>query len=426
MALDDELSSSSSDSDRDASDTEDLELLSLAPPSIPLAGDLSVPQLREILKTSQLDHQMLFDKYKSLKIKYEELLATKRLKGVGRVILDEETTEIRRAGARFLVVGEPWVDRLVFAIPFPGNVDPLDPARYNNSTTENLALIAELYKSLPKHLQKALANDNKRDKFREVFLKKLAQERANCAHSVRTHAARILKLDTKFFEKDFDRTNAPELRKLIENPAEPDQKYPIFPPLIFPNHDVRSNYPFKCDVLLAFLRITLHGPSSINSTGEATSSKKRASKSVLWGVNTATPGMIAFAATLLMYACSPDDIFSDKSRGRSGIVWKERFTLYKRAIICSPEDYRKDLLDWYNEKLFGTVPASGTSSSSHAPELGIDVVNGLVARLRQVNFTDLSEPSAPPPTLVGLSTPEPDLPVSCICFLSSELFFSRY
>ncbi|KAH9024664.1 hypothetical protein EDB84DRAFT_1437306 [Lactarius hengduanensis] len=167
MALDDELSSSSSDSDHDVSDTEDLELIALAPPLIPLAADLS------ILKTSQLDHQMFFDKYKSLKIKYEELLASsslkiKRSKGVGRVTLAGESTEISRAGGRFSVVGEPWVDRLVFAIPFPGNVDPLDPARYNNSTTENSALTAELYKSLPKHPQKALANDNQRDTFRDI------------------------------------------------------------------------------------------------------------------------------------------------------------------------------------------------------------------------------------------------------------------
>ncbi|KAH9168439.1 hypothetical protein EDB89DRAFT_1909282 [Lactarius sanguifluus] len=418
MALDDELTSlSSSGSDHDGSDTEDLELLALAPNPIPLPADLSVQQLHEILKTSQLDHQMLFDKYKSLKIKYDELLAssslkTKRLKGAGMVTLAGDETEILRAGARFSVFGEPWVDRLVFAIPFPGNVDPLDRAGYNNGKTENLALTAELYKSLPKHLQKTLANDKQRDVFRDIFLKKLGQERATSVHAARVHAARILKLETKFFEKDFDRANAPELQKLLENPAEPDKKYPIFPPLIFPNHDVHSNYPFKCDALLAFLRVILHGPSSINSTGEATSNRKRASKAVLWNVNAATPGMIAFAATLLLYACSPDDIFSDKSRGCSGIVWRERFTLYKRAIICFPDDYRTSLLAWYNEKLFGIVTASGAPSSSHAPEVGVEVVNSLVARLHQVNFKDLSEPSASLSTLMGLSTPEPDLPVS--------------
>ncbi|KAH9170357.1 hypothetical protein EDB89DRAFT_2072033 [Lactarius sanguifluus] len=212
MALDDELtSSSSSGSDHNGSDTEDLELLALAPNPIPLPADLSVQQLHEILKTSQLDHQMLFDKYKSLKIKYDELLAssslkTKRLKGAGTVTLAGDETEILRAGARFSVFSEPWVDRLMFAIPFPGNVDPLDRARYNNGKTENLALTAELYKSLPKHLQKTLANDKQRD-----FLKKLGQERATSVHAARIHAARILKLETKFFEKDFDRANAPEL-----------------------------------------------------------------------------------------------------------------------------------------------------------------------------------------------------------------------
>ncbi|KAH9021109.1 hypothetical protein EDB83DRAFT_2514277 [Lactarius deliciosus] len=414
MALDDELSSSSG-SDHDGSDTEDLELLALAPNSIPLPADLSVQQLREILKTSQLDHQTLFDKYKSLKIKYEELVASsslkkKKLKWAGTV---EDETEILRAGARFTVFGEPWVDRIVFAIPFPGNVDPLDRARYDNGTTEKLALTAELYKSLPKHLQKALANDKQRDAFRDIFLKKLGQERATSAHAARANAARVLQLETKFFEKDFDRTNAPELQKLVESPAEPDKKYPIFPPLIFPNHDVHSIHPFKCDALLALLRVILYGPSSINSTGEATSStRKRASKAALWNVNAATPGMIAFAATLLLYACSPDDIFSDKSRGRTGIVWRERFTLYKRAIICFPDDYRTSLLAWYNEKLFGIVTASGAPSSSDAPEVGIDVVKSLVARIHQVNFKDLSEPSAPLSTLMGLSTPEPDLPVS--------------
>ncbi|KAI9432012.1 hypothetical protein H4582DRAFT_2102612 [Lactarius indigo] len=421
MSFDDELSSSNTDSDHslDAWDMEDVEPLDLlVSPSIPLATDLSVQQLREILKTSQMNHQALFGKYKSLVTKHERLLASfkaKKSKGAERGSLSGEEKEISLAGGRFSVIGEPWVARPIFAIPFPRNVDPLDPTRYANKTSEDLGIIAELYRSLPKHLQKALANDNRRDAFREIFLKQLSQERANSAHAVRLHAARILRLDTQLFEKNFNRAEAPELRKLLENPAEPGKRYPILAPLIFPDHDVQSIHPFRCDALATFLRVILYGPSSLANNGGATSSSsgKRASKGVLWGVKETTPGMIALAATLLTFACSPDQIFSDKSRGPSGIDWKYRFTLNKRAILCFPSGYRKSLLSWYNNKLFGTVTTEETSNSY---EDGLEGVYGLVARVQQVEITDLSEPSAPPPMLTGLTTPltvttpEPDLP----------------
>ncbi len=86
-------------------------------------------------------------------------------------------------------------------------------------------------------------------------MKQLNQERANSVHSVRLYAAQILHLDPKFFKKNFNRASAPELRALLESPAEPDKKYPLLAPLIFPNCDVHSVYPFKCEPL-ATVRIT--------------------------------------------------------------------------------------------------------------------------------------------------------------------------
>jgi hypothetical protein len=124
-----------------------------------------------MLRASQLDHQMLVSKYKSLKIEHD-LVASRRsgksTKRPERGSLSGESKEISLAGGRFSVVGELWVGTALLDIPYPREVDPLNAARYASSNAENLGVIAELYQDLPPHLQEALASENRHATFKKI------------------------------------------------------------------------------------------------------------------------------------------------------------------------------------------------------------------------------------------------------------------
>ncbi len=115
-----------------------------------------------------MNHQTLVSKYKLLKIKHDKLAASlksKKSKGTEKALLKGGSRDISHAGGRFSVVGELWVNKTVLDIPYPQDVDPLNPARYNDRRSQDLGVIAELYQDLPPHLHNALANASRRVEF---------------------------------------------------------------------------------------------------------------------------------------------------------------------------------------------------------------------------------------------------------------------
>ncbi|KAH9161731.1 hypothetical protein EDB89DRAFT_1913720 [Lactarius sanguifluus] len=189
--------------------------------------------------------------------------------------------------------------------------------------------------------------------------------------------------------RTFDRTNVPALRQLLGNPNKPSDLYPLWSRLLFPNQDTHSTRPFQSMLLVRCLRLILFGPSPID--GE--SAVKRTMKGVLWGVKKTTLGMIATAATLLIYACSQDQSFT-RTRGQSGIAWKEHFELYKQTIIRFPVGYHTELLSWFDKLLFKNLSAASGSSSgtgSLTGNQGHREVEDIIERVNQAVIT-----SSPP------------------------------
>ncbi|KAH8978620.1 hypothetical protein EDB92DRAFT_1987350 [Lactarius akahatsu] len=390
MASDGYDSSSSRPSGPYGSDPGDIANLALSqstalmPPS-----NLSDQQLREMLKASQIHQQMLENQLKELRIDYEELEAANKSTKTSRAAkktLKGESLEISRAGGMFSVFGELWLSKTTLGIPLPEGVDPLNPSRYNDPAggSEARAVIAELYSHLKPHLQLALADDDRCESFKEIYLAQFNQERADTVHAARLFASQLfdgVNLSPRLFARKSvnDRMTSTELKNLLGNPRQPGVAYPSFPRLIYPNYDVTSNRPYRSMALIKFLRIKLWGPSSIEDETVA----KRATKGVLWDLDGATPGMIAMAATVLTYACSPDQTFSEKSLGPSRISWGQCFKCHKRAILSFPTAHRNDLLSWYNKKLFGKDPDISEPSSSNGPGPGSydeefeDLVSGL-------------------------------------------------
>ena len=107
----------------------------------------------------------------------------------------------------------------------------------------------------------------------------------------------------------------------------------------------------------------------------------------------------------------PDQTFSERARGPSGVDWKSCFTLYKKAIISMPPDHLTYLLTWYDNQLFPTsASVSSLAPSSSSRDQGASEVEDLVKRLNRVDVTSVS---LPPSTTPGISvTPAPELPAS--------------
>jgi hypothetical protein len=81
------------------------------------------------------------------------------------------------------------------------------------------------------------------------FLHQAQQERANIVHAARQHAGEIFHLDPKYFRSRFKRADIPELQELLQNPNKPNEKYPLWAPMIFPQRDCNSSTPFAVEEL---------------------------------------------------------------------------------------------------------------------------------------------------------------------------------
>ncbi|KAH9959377.1 hypothetical protein BGW80DRAFT_1464759 [Lactifluus volemus] len=395
----------------DECDSDDDPRSELSPSTLSI---LSLPELREALRKTQLDNQNLTQKYKALKLRCSQLESTiksTRTKKGRKSDLSGEDREITHAGGRFALIGELWVDAAILKFDRPMSVDPLNPARYESPREGEFAILAEVYESLPEHLQQALSDKKRQASFITTFHASLNQERANTIATARRIAGTILDLDGKYFDSRYDRTTVLELNELLHDPGKPGERYPLWPPLLFPLGDCRSKFPFQVEALPKLLKGILFGISAIH--GETTG--RRPGRSSLWGVTKTTPGMIAGAATVLTFVCGPDTTFNGNGRCQSGVNWKNRFSLYKRAILHFPSAYRSCLLSWYDQRVFDTVPTSALVDASGIDN-GLSAVNDLIHRMHDTTFspTDpgpspvISAPPLPPPE------PSPSMPAAVV------------
>ena len=67
-------------------------------------------------------------------------------------------------------------------------------------------------------------------------------------HTARAYAGKYLGVGPD--DRKADRANAPKLRDLFTNPAKPDELYPLWPPLLFPQRDTLSTRPLQCEALV--------------------------------------------------------------------------------------------------------------------------------------------------------------------------------
>ncbi|KAF8263944.1 hypothetical protein EI94DRAFT_1703634 [Lactarius quietus] len=112
-----------------------------------------------------------------------------------------------------------------------------------------------------------------------------------------------------------------------------------------------------------------------------------ASKASLWRLMKTMPGMIALAATVLMFICGPDQTFSDKSKGVSSVDWGQHFCSYKWMILKFSPVYYKALLAWYDSQIFHT--SSTASAFLDLPPVVWKDVNNVNNLIQCMNNTDI-------------------------------------
>jgi len=93
----------------------------------------------------------------------------------------------------------------------------------------------------------------------------------------------------------------------------------------------------------------------------------------------------------MTFICGPDQMFSEKSKGPSGVEWGKRYLQYKCTILRLPPLRRSELLAWYNNEVFKTSSPSTMETES---ESGVDDIDELIHRLEDTDVEQLASPYA--------------------------------
>ena len=83
----------------------------------------------------------------------------------------------------------------------------------------------------------------------------------------------------------------------------------------------------------------------------------------------------------MTFVCGPDQAFSEKAKGPSGVDWRARFSQYKHLVLLLPPPNRSRLLAWYDERLFSRPITSVVQTNSGACNSGADEIDDLIQRL---------------------------------------------
>ncbi|KAI9453592.1 hypothetical protein F5148DRAFT_1151921 [Russula earlei] len=390
---------SASDNDSYASDGQLSDSVGFndAPLSMPITStsstDLSQTDLIQDVKELQAENIYL----KSLN------LSSKSSKEKSSLTKEDEA--IAYAGARFTVTHELWVNRSTLELECPTNVNTLCPRCYNNLNKCEMVIIAEVYKSLPENLRAALSATNQQASFVKHFKHRLDSERVTSVSTACHIAGELFNINSSHFHSHSPCSGVTEVEVLLHNPTQPDKRYPLLAPLLFLNRDCSSPDIFKSKPL-ANLMI----PQYL--------------KAVLFGKSTLS-GMIAMVATVLMFICGPDQMFSDKVIGPSGINWKQHFIQYKYTILQLPLAYHSTLLLWYDNIIFLTSTMSSGQANAESSDPVFDDINRLISQLdiTEVRVPGQSLISSPPAlsngqtpgvgtTMAPMPDPDPDTPVT--------------
>lgn len=196
--------------------------------------------------------------------------------------LEDHAKDFDQLGRSFCTLNELWVHPSHLGQPYPENlreIGPWNSARYHDNQTKHDGLIAELYDFLPlqfhKHLEGSPFFANK---VRVVaiphcscsrslqFVEGVDGQRNYIISNIRQHAPAIfaLGIDPASYAADFDRSEIPEIVKLLRNPNKPTEAYPRYPSILYKDGVIAAGNLFGSTAIMNVSQLTppLTAPNS--------------------------------------------------------------------------------------------------------------------------------------------------------------------
>ena len=118
----------------------------------------------------------------------------------------------------------------------------------------------------------------------------------------------------------------------------------------------------------------------------------------------------------MLFVCGPDQTFSEKGKGPSGVDWGTRFSQYKYFILRLTPEHRSHLLSWYDQHIFGGTTSSVVQTNA-TPSGSTFVTKDLADVLSRLDNADIDSESgsySTPPELVSHFSPSSPLPFDAI------------
>ena len=181
----------------------------------------------------------------------------------------------RNHGKRFAALSELWVKSSALGCPCPQRLESTSPWQHENLANRAAweeGIVAELYYFLPqschvhieespvfgKMVRRVCFPHTDLNSNRSQFLKGAKDFRGSLISNVRNEAVAIFAIDsaTKLdYSVGFDRSTNPLIVDLLKNPKKPDEKYALYPRVLFTNYEVTSTELFGSSALLKVTRL---------------------------------------------------------------------------------------------------------------------------------------------------------------------------
>ncbi|KAJ3721169.1 hypothetical protein C8R42DRAFT_721896 [Lentinula raphanica] len=322
--------------------------------------------------------------------------------------------KITLLGKKYAVFIGPWCSPAYFMVPTPeDSPHPQSIARFESFETYKVGGIKELHEYLGGEKQ-LLEQAKEYVPFREAFIKEVNASRSTSIHNVQASAPIVfasLSLPANLWARNAgaQRKESPEFQKLFLFPGEQRPKTLI--PLYYPNLKKDSKQLFMVDALTNVLRLMLWGKQSLTATRFNYENRLVGSK---WGADHVNNSMIAFAVIVAKYLISEDTEFMEEGAVSRIPYYLQFYKILRLLKNAEHTQYYKELLAFWNHRVFKDRAMSATGLSTAANESDGDDsdLNDMAEALQRVT---LSQPTSGP----SVHSAAPAAPSDAIQYIDS-------
>ncbi|KAL1741521.1 hypothetical protein HDZ31DRAFT_76117 [Schizophyllum fasciatum] len=210
--------------------------------------------------------------------------------------------------------------------------------------------------------------------------------RYNTVHSIKGHAARVLShhnLPPELFSDDESKEalrQSPQVGYLLGRKSG-SAKISLQPRVLFGCVDgFVEEIPFGNKGIVRTLQMIMYGEKSLDKPKKK--SVARGSCAYKWALSRVTPGMIAWAAILIIYALSGDPELSHVG-SYSGFEYRTNYRIYYGLLETTwNESKTRALVDYIDRELFSCLPLYARDSREFVNDIAEDDHGDLIAAMQ--------------------------------------------